>query len=146
VHPFLGVKKTSKINILPTLMHMGEQHHAHGSMMQQPRLSHLHGRMRQYPECDFWNFPSIFERCSVLKCLGTWDKISSTCVLFKNLVGLVNIHSSYPLTLHVCLVLPIYMIYHWKYSKHVWSCIKTIQNLPQTYTTHLNDLLFVFKY
>jgi len=46
-------------------------------------------------------FSSLFECYFVLKCLGTWDEFSPTCIVFKKLIRTIDIHSSYPLVFHV---------------------------------------------
>lgn len=40
---------------------------------------------------------SFFEHSSSSKCLGTCDEFLQTCILFKNLLSIIGLHSSYPM-------------------------------------------------
>jgi len=76
----LGKQANNTFCPLPCAGHMGWHARAHGLI--------AHVRILQ--------FSSIFKRSSVLKCLGTWDEFSPTCIVFKNLLRTIDLRSSYP--------------------------------------------------
>jgi len=72
-----------------------------GRMRQPPRAVQCTRVQELVARMGILLFSSLFQCYSVLKWLETWDEFSPTCIVFKKLIRIIDIHSSYLLILHV---------------------------------------------